>query len=297
MTPRTLPASSRAAQRRRTREGYRAKRGAARLWPPLAALALTGLAVAAGGVWRRLGRPASAARDGQAAASRLLERAIAERTRELSALATHLQEFAEKERAELAHNLHDELGGLLTAAKMDLSWLQSHLPADNAVQQRLQQLGAALDEAMDVKRRVVENLRPSLLDHFGMQTALRAHVEALCAKSALRCELVLDDAPVPKEIGIALFRIAQEALTNVVRHAGASSVEVVLESYERGYWLQIRDDGRGMNARDAVRPGSHGIAGIRHRVRTLRGRLALISRPGGGTRLEIAIPRPRELVS
>src|SRR6202163_4861603 len=115
------------------------------------------------------------------------EKALEARTRELSELSTHLQNFAEKERSEIARNLHDELGGLLTAAKMDLSWLQAR-PDQPLSAQRLAQLGDALDEAMNVKRRVVEHLRPSLLDHFGLATALRAHVDATCARANLKIE-------------------------------------------------------------------------------------------------------------
>src|SRR6202050_3827587 len=111
-----------------------------------------------------------------------VEKHLEARTRELAELSTHLQNFAEKERSELARKLHDELGGLLTAAKMDLSWLQSHL-GEPANERRLAQLGDVLDQAMNVKRRVVEHLRPSLLDHFGLPTALRAHLESTCAKA------------------------------------------------------------------------------------------------------------------
>src|SRR5580693_2423232 len=100
-----------------------------------------------------------------------LEELLEVRTRELSELSTHLQNFAEKERSELARNLHDELGGLLTAAKMDLSWLQTRVDQP-PIGARLTQLGEVLDQAMNVKRRVVEDLRPSLLDHFGLPTAL-----------------------------------------------------------------------------------------------------------------------------
>jgi len=107
-----------------------------------------------------------------------------DRTQELSALSNHLQALSEREKSELARKLHDELGGLLTAAKMDVSWLQARLEGA-AIQERLGQLGSVLDEAMDLKRRVVEELRPSLLDHFGLPTALRAYVESTCAKAGL----------------------------------------------------------------------------------------------------------------
>ncbi|MGH8259655.1 MAG: sensor histidine kinase, partial [Steroidobacteraceae bacterium] len=224
--------------------------------------------------------------------ARRLERAVAERTGELSALSTHLQELTEKEKAELARNLHDELGGLLTAAKMDVSWLQSRL-GDPAIEQRLHQLAAVLDEAMDVKRRVVEELRPSLLDHFGLATALRAYVESVCAKCGLTADIaIIADEDFPREIAIGLFRVVQEGLTNVVKHARAHRVHLELAGRADVYCLKLIDDGRGMDLEDPAFRRSHGLAGMRHRVRSLGGRFVMQSRPGAGTTLCVELPRP-----
>ena len=221
-----------------------------------------------------------------------LESLVEARTRELSALSTHLQELSETEKSQLARNLHDELGGLLTAAKMDLSWLQSRVP-EPALQERLAQLGGVLDEAMDLKRRVVEDLRPSLLDHFGLPTALRAYVESACAKAGLRAELVLPDdgAPMPKETAIALFRIVQEGVTNIIRHAGARSVTLRFASEGDACRFALSDDGCGFDAADAKFRRSHGIMGMRQRVRALDGQFELESAPGSGTTLRVSIPR------
>jgi len=226
--------------------------------------------------------------------ARALEELVESRTRELSSLSTHLQEFAEKEKFELARNLHDELGGLLTAAKMDLSWLQGHMSAPPpALEQHLQQLGNVLDEAMDVKRRVVEDLRPSLLDHFGLPAALRAHVESVCGKSGLACEIsVDDDAAVPKDIAIGLFRVVQEGLANIERHAHARSVHLTLAGDADRYRLEIADDGRGIDLQDPEFRWSQGLTGTRHRVRALGGELTLVSAPGTGTTLRVDVPRP-----
>lgn len=214
------------------------------------------------------------------------------RERELSELSTHLQDFAEQERSELAHNLHDELGGLLTAAKMDLSWLQARpeLPADA---QRLTQLGDALDQAMDVKRRVVERLRPSLLDHFGLATALRAHVESTCAKANLQCEAAVDDSvdAVPKHIAIALFRLVQEGLSNIIRHANARRVRLEFGCDERNFTLRLADDGRGFDLHGGAFRWSHGLSGMRQRVKALHGRFTLHSNPGNGTQIEVEVPK------
>ena len=220
-----------------------------------------------------------------------LEKLVEARTRELSELSTHLQTVTEKEKSELARNLHDELGGLLTAAKMDLSWLQARLDQP-AIQQRLAQLGAVLDDAMDLKRRVVEDLRPSLLEHFGLPTALRAYLESACAKAGLKWEMDVSDAePVPRDIAIALFRVVQEGLTNVIRHAGAQHVRLELTSDARSYQLRLSDDGRGVDLQDSKFRWSHGLTGMRHRVRALGGRFTMESSPGRGTVLRVEVPR------
>jgi signal transduction histidine kinase len=225
--------------------------------------------------------------------ARALERLVDSRTRELSELSTHLQTLAEKEKSELARDLHDELGGLLTAAKMDLSWLQGRL-AEPGIQPRLEQLGAALDEAMGVKRRVVENLRPSLLEHFGLATALRAYLEAASRKAALRCDARIDesaDALGASDVAIALFRVVQEGFTNVVRHAGATCVRVELECGDGAYRLSIADDGHGFDPASPRLQTSHGITGMRHRIRALGGRFVLEASPGRGTVLRAEVPR------
>lgn len=220
-----------------------------------------------------------------------VDRQVEARTLELSALSSHLQGLAEKEKSELARTLHDELGGLLTAAKMDLSWLQARVDKPE-YQERLAQLGSVLDEAMALKRRVVEELRPSLLDHFGLATALRAYVDSACAKANIRAEIKLpeDGAPVPKNIAIALFRIVQEGLNNIVRHANAKHVTLDLTADEKEYRFTLRDDGRGFNPNGTRDSWPHGIMGMQHRVRALGGRFALESAPGKGTTLRVSVP-------
>jgi signal transduction histidine kinase len=222
------------------------------------------------------------------------ERLIAIRTRELSELSTHLQQFAEKEKSELARHLHDELGGLLTAAKMDLSWLQSRV-TEAPYHERLAQLGGVLDDAMNLKRRVVEDLRPSLLDHFGLPTALRAHVEHVCTKNELECDVTMseDAESMPKDLQIALFRVIQEGLANVVRHAHAKQVRLAVTADAQRYLLLLSDDGCGMKMGGDEFRWSHGLAGMRHRVQALGGTFAIESSPAEGTTLRIEVPRVR----
>jgi signal transduction histidine kinase len=220
-----------------------------------------------------------------------VDRLVEARTRGLSSFSTHLQDFSEKEKWDLARKLHDELGGLLTAAKMDLSWLQSRVEGV-AMQDRLTQLGGVLDQAMDLKRRVVEELRPSLLDHFGLPIALRAYIEATCDKAALKCEVVIEHAceSMPKDTAIGLFRIVQAGLSNIIRHANASLVRFKLAGGDHHCIATLSDDGGGFDPNDPSLRWSPGIAGMRQRVGALGGRMQLDSKVGAGSTLRIEVP-------
>jgi len=201
-----------------------------------------------------------------------LERAVTERTEELSALSTYLQTSSEREKARLARDLHDELGGILTSAKIDIGWLEGHSKAtDPEVVPRLQRLANVVDEAVNLKRRVVENLRPSLLDHLGLGAALNWYVDETCRKAGLRHTLrTLDEfETVPPEMAIAIYRIVQEGLTNTIKYARASAVEIGLERESGGYRLRLSDNGCGIHDFRADHL-SHGIAGMRQRARARR---------------------------
>jgi signal transduction histidine kinase len=175
---------------------------------------------------------------------------------------------------------------------MDLSWLQSRMK-ETPYNERLAQLGGVLDDAMNLKRRVVEDLRPSLLDHFGLPTALRAHVEHVCTKASLQCEVTLseDAETMPKDLQIALFRVIQEGLANVVRHAHAQHVRLAVTADADRYLLMLTDDGCGMKMDGSTFRWSHGLAGMRHRVNAMGGTFGIESSPAEGTTLRIEIPR------
>jgi signal transduction histidine kinase len=224
-----------------------------------------------------------------------IEEIVADRTRELAAFSKHLQKFSEQEKSELARKLHDQLGGLLTAAKMDLSWLQSRLEGAS-IQERLTQLGAVLDEAMDLKRQVVEELRPSLLDHFGLPTAVRAYVESTCGKAGLTVQVVVEHTceSISKDAAIALFRVVQEGLSNIIRHAKASRVRLELGGDDRHCTVTLVDDGRGFDTQNPAFRRSHGLMGVEQRVGALGGWMTVESRiDGGGTTMRVQIPIPR----
>lgn len=233
----------------------------------------------------------------------LLERQVSERTQELAALSTHLQTIAEEERAALARELHDELGSLLVAARMDLSWLQRKLPTeDPAIRLRWQRIQDGLDAGVNLKRRVVEQLRPTLLDNMGLYAALRWQLQESCGRAGLKCterypepEVRLNDAA-----AIAVFRMAQEAFTNVLKHARARSVEldVSVDAGAGELVIRVADDGIGISA-DHGRSvsGSHGLASMRHRVAALGGTWSMERRVPSGTILTARLPLQRVLAS
>jgi signal transduction histidine kinase len=212
---------------------------------------------------------------------------------ELTELYRHLQHAQEEERARLSRGLHDELGGVLLAARMDVTWLQRIPPRDSGEYgERLERIRTALDQGIDLKRRVVEELRPTLLDTMGLVAALRWQVEETCRRAGIACrERFPEDEPALSRAGaITLFRVAQEALANVVKHAGAREVEIALEYNDREVLLTIGDDGVGTTPDAFARPKAHGVAGMRHRIHVLGGRLDITTASSGGTQVRVRVP-------
>jgi signal transduction histidine kinase len=222
-----------------------------------------------------------------------LEREAEERNRELVELSTHLQNVAEREKASLARALHDELGGLLVGARMDISWAEQHLTEkDSDLKQRLHRVQQNLSAGVDLKRRIIEELRPTLLDNVGLYSALRWQLKETCGSAGLKCvESYPDEEPrLTSEASIALFRIAQEAFTNILKHSEAQSMDITLDIDEDAIVMKISDDGKGMPAGRLTDIASHGLASMRHRVRALGGRLDFRSSASGGTTLLVRIP-------
>ena len=209
---------------------------------------------------------------------------------ELSALSTHLLSQVEAERAALAKELHDELGGLITAAKMDLSWLSSRVGGslDAECNDKLNSVMLMLNQAMVLKRRVVENLRPSLLDHFGLAVALRSHFEDHCRRAGIECVATLADETLALDpvVQLTLFRVAQEALVGIIGRGGAKNVEVVIEPDAQGYVMVVGDDGAPMNT-DLV----YSMPSVRHRIFAAGGTVEAEVRPAHGNRIRVFVPR------
>jgi len=225
-----------------------------------------------------------------------LERRVHHRTEELSALSDHLQQLTEKEKASLARELHDELGGVLIAAKMDVAWLQKRAPsADPEIQLRWRRLLELLDAGVDVKRRIVENLRPTLLDNMGLLPALRWITQETCRHAGMQCieSYPEQDLQLTDDAAIMVFRLVQESLTNIVKHARAAAVRVEIAIEESHLALIIEDNGVGIEPRRRDAIGSHGLATMRHRVRSFGGSLQFDTPATGGTRVRALLPLAR----
>jgi signal transduction histidine kinase len=231
----------------------------------------------------------------------VLENEVRSRTYDLTNLSNHLQQVTEQEKAALARELHDELGGILVSAKMDISWLRRRATMEDADSRlRWERVLGALDSGVDMKRRVVEQLRPTLLDNMGLNTALRWQLQESCGRAGLFCteELPDDELPISTGASIAIFRVAQEAMTNILKHAKATEVFMSVVVSERELLFSIRDNGVGITPTIAPGPGSHGFLSMRHRVQSLGGVLTIGSgKDGKGTEISMRLPLKEILVA
>lgn len=221
-----------------------------------------------------------------------LEQQIDQRTAELRELAGHLVSAREDERSRVARELHDEMGGLLTAMKLEFARLRRVPGLPPAALERTESIEARLNEGIKLKRRIVENLRPSSLDQLGLGIALQMLCDDMAQASGLHIDTRLDEVVLVKDAELSLFRLVQESLTNIVKYAGAQHVRVQLRASAEGAELVVEDDGCGFDPA-AVRPGHHGLLGMRVRVESHAGNLALHSAPGQGTRIVAWLPRPQ----
>ncbi len=224
---------------------------------------------------------------------RRLETVVKERTAALSELSNHLQDVREVEKSKLARDIHDELGGILVSAKMDVTWAQQHVQKTSPeVAAKLERALQALDDGVQIKRRIIEELRPTLLDNLGLSAALEWQIHEICDRAGLHCDITMppmDDA-IPPNVAIALYRIVQEALTNIVKYARAKHVVVDLGLASDALTLLIEDDGVGIAENAQDNRLSHGIAGMRQRVHALDGDFRIGRRTEGGTIIEVNAP-------
>ena len=222
---------------------------------------------------------------------RALQELEASRER-LSALTGHLETLKEVERAEIAREIHDEMGGLLTGLKADVSWLGKHFGAEPRARDKLQDIEGLLDDVVMVSRRIAKSLRPAILDQ-GLGAALEWQAHEFEKHAGIPCRFQTNDDDLALEVGQAtgVFRVFQEALTNVAKHAQARQVEVQVFATDKLVTLEVRDDGVGVAKMDLAKPESFGVRGMQERVHRLGGWLDVSGAPGKGTTLMLSIPR------
>ncbi len=218
----------------------------------------------------------------------LLDVQVRERTARLAELATHLQQVREEERAHLARELHDELGSLLTAAKLDVARIKAKIAAEAGdLHARIEHLIETLNSGIALKRRIIEDLRPSSLSNLGLVPALEILTREFGQRSGLNIVANLEPADVDETIQLTVYRLVQESLTNIARYAEAKNVEISLLSYKDYILVTVHDDGRGFDPQ-AVQSSSHGLQGMRHRVEASGGRLEITS--GNGSTISATLP-------
>jgi signal transduction histidine kinase len=222
----------------------------------------------------------------------ILDHSINERTEQLALLATHLQEISEAEKTRMGRELHDELGAILTATKMDLGWVLSKIPSgEEMLSDKLERAINNLDQGIKIKRRIIEGLRPTTLASFGLVTAARELVVQAAEQAHWNVTLELPEADpdLPEEAEIAMFRILQESLNNAAKYAQASRVRISLMCTQDHCKLEVEDNGIGFRQRD-VRPKAAGLMGMRERLRARGGKLDIETGPGHGTLIRALLP-------
>jgi signal transduction histidine kinase len=210
----------------------------------------------------------------------------------LRELAAHVESVREEERSGIARELHDELGQALTAVKLDLSWAVRHQEKDpSAVREKLLSLVSLTESTIKTVQRLSSQLRPGLLDDLGLVAALEWLAAEFQRRSEVECLVSLDEEiELDAARSTALFRICQESLTNVSRHARATSVRISLHASNSNVVLSVVDNGKGISADETAHRGSFGIIGMTERARALGGHVAIDGAPGEGTRVEVTLP-------
>jgi PAS domain S-box-containing protein len=216
------------------------------------------------------------------------------RSREqLRVLLAHLQSVREEERTRISREIHDELGQSLTALKIDLSWLRKRLGRDQTLLiEKAHGMSQLIDLNIQTVKRISAELRPGLLDDLGLTAALEWQAEEFQNRNGIACQLIIepDNLVLGKEISTAVFRIFQETLTNIVRHAKSSKVRVRLTKKEEELALKVSDNGRGITRKQISSPSSIGLIGMNERVSFLGGTLSISGAKNRGTTVKVTIP-------
>jgi signal transduction histidine kinase len=212
---------------------------------------------------------------------------------QLRALTTYLQYVREEERTRIAREVHDELGQALTGLKLDMSWLSARV-ARNAkpVQAKVKTMVDHIDETIQTVRRIATELRPGILDSLGLVAALEWQANEFQSRTGIPCHVVatVDDSQLQQQFATVFFRIYQETLTNIIRHAKATQVEVRLAEEGGALVLTVKDNGRGISEEEIANTRSIGLVGMRERAMLIGGEITLQGAPGKGTTMILRVP-------
>ncbi|MFQ5841654.1 MAG: sensor histidine kinase, partial [Thermodesulfobacteriota bacterium] len=232
-----------------------------------------------------------------------LEKDIAERKRtteklrhsreQLRNLARYLESVREVERTRIAREIHDELGQALTGLKIDLSWLTSRLSADQTfLIAKTESMSRLVDKTIRTVRRISTELRPGVLDDFGLAEAIKWQVQEFETRTGIKCNLTLpaQDISLDRHRSTSVFRVLQEILTNVARHANATEVNVAFRNEAGNLKVEVRDNGRGITESEISDTKSLGLLGLRERVSLLRGEFNISGIKGKGTTITVRVP-------
>ena len=232
--------------------------------------------------------------------NKLAENELRESRAQLAELSTHLEAAKEEERERIARDIHDELGGTLVAIKIETSLLSSKLPTDPLqLRRKVRGIEDLIDEAINTAGRVARELRPGILKDFGLAAAIECQADDFSQRVGLNCDTtgIAHEIEPDEDTSLALFRIFQEALTNIAKHAHATWVGIRLGVDGDDLLLEIADNGRGISTEDINKPKSFGLRGIRERMRGLGGSLELARNAPLGTRLILRAPyRPCDTI-
>ena len=221
------------------------------------------------------------------------ERELRETGRRLRELAAHLQGIREQERSRIARELHDELGQALTALGLEMRLLKTRLPVEHLeLHEKTRAMTEIISATADSVRRICSELRPALLDHLGLAAAIEWQAEEFTQRTGIACDIESTPAELklPGELSVAVFRVFQETLTNIARHAHASEAEIRLQLTPGEFRMRVCDDGVGMEGTGERKVNSFGLLGVKERVRGFGGEVTLSPGCKGGTCLEVVIP-------
>jgi len=233
-------------------------------------------------------------------ARKKIEQEVRKSREDLRNLSEHLQQIRERDRADIAREVHDQLGQALSAVVIDLACLREQLPPEQEGRRQVRAIEAKISDTMRSVREICRKLRPPILDDLGLPTAIAWHLRDFQERTGIQCAAAIDEK-IPsheKELSLLMFRIYQETMTNILRHAAATRVDVTLNYLKGHLALEVKDNGKGISAGQSTSPLSLGILGIRERVRFWGGKFSITGSPGKGTTVMVSMPlRPAKLTS